>query len=756
MKKILFCTLFLLVGAKFSVFSDELTVVMSGETHGMLYPCDCPAEPGGGLAQRAYLLKNMQKKTRILLDAGGFAAGGIYDTYTEGRVNDSIRTIRTIQAMGKMDYDAVAVGDDDLQYGGKWLVRQAASAGLPLVSANCLTTEGSLLTAPYVIVERGGQTYGVTSVVNGENLFPLGEDVVIADPSGALEKIWKELQEKSDHQIILSHLGEEETASLLKEFPDLFLAGNGHRKSSSQPVFEVNNTPVLNFGFQGKRLSHITLGGAEKKDPVKESGWLEIDGMEIDSTVEALLSGPMQEKATSIDLYIMSLCPYGLQAVGDLAQFLAAFPDAQWNVWFIGDVKGEKLNSLRGEQEVKDEMLWLGVKALHPSRYAEFIFRKASGQKATSAVIREMGLNREKIDSWVEKEGYDALKRHYIRSNRLNVDASPTVYVNNVLYEKSIGNGRLVWEECTKKAGEPAVCDSVPECLDDSDCRKEGKLGSCEQTEGAQRAKCVFRDDAQFTLTVLVADSTLNNPEEDVLSATVDMLPGAQVEKVSLSSSKGGEILDRYKPQALPFFIFDKEVAQAQNFSSMENVLQKRENCFVFKEGAVEANYYPFRPEISGSVELLVDPLMSDVGRVLEMVLGQNGVASRVTVRPLLLKEPSESSFSALDKMRREEGMRWLLLSREYPDSFQKYLTLFSRDPATSFWFLWLEEIGVQREDFFKKAEEGWSLIDEHWKKIRTLSLNDPVVLLVDNRMTVSVSGESEFQKYLGIVGKEE
>ncbi len=58
----------------------------------------------------------------------------IYDDYTGGRAADSAKTVITIRAMGAMRYDAAVVGDDDLQYGARWLARVAQASGLPLVS----------------------------------------------------------------------------------------------------------------------------------------------------------------------------------------------------------------------------------------------------------------------------------------------------------------------------------------------------------------------------------------------------------------------------------------------------------------------------------------------------------------------------------------------------------------------------------------------------------------------------------------------
>ncbi|MFP4014074.1 MAG: hypothetical protein ACLFVQ_08335 [Chitinispirillaceae bacterium] len=741
--------LFLICISSIMVSADELTVVLSGETHAMLHSCDCPEEPGGGLAQRAYLLKSLDSEHRLLLDAGGFAAGGIYDTYTQGRANDSLRTVRTVRAMGEMGYDAVAVGDDDLQYGGEWLVEQAAKAGLPLVSANSFKADGTLLTAPYLLVRRGDETYGITSVVTNEKLLSIGQDVAIGDPSESLKKIWKELEEKSDHQIVLSHLGEEETVSLLKEFPGVFIAGNGHRKVSSKPFEMIGETALMNFGFQGKALSYVRFSRSAKGHEVSKGGWLNVErGLEKDSTVAALLSEPLQDEVTSVDLYIMSQCPYGIQALGDLVGLLRVFPDAEWNLWFIGEASGNELSSLNGEEEIRDEMLWLAVEALYPSRYGEFLYYRASSQEPTETVLDKMELDGERIASWVEGNGKDELKRHYLRSMRLKINASPTVYINNAPYEKSMGKGRLVWEECRRRNGEPEACGSVPECLEDADCRKEGKLGSCEALEG-EKPKCVFSNDAQFLLTVVVADSVLDSPEEAVVSATVDLLPGAQVEKVRFSSGKGQRIVQKYKPQALPFFVFDKAVEGAHNFSSIQNVLLEREDGFVFRDGAVKTNFFPLRPEVSGVVELLVDPLMPDVGRVLDVVLNHKKSAGKLSVRPLLLKDPALESSFALDKVRREESVRWLLLSGKYPGKFLKYLKHYSDDPASTFWFRWLEKVGIRQKKFVSELDKSWSVLGEHWERIGSLAVEDPVVLLVDNRMLVTVSGERDLEKYL-------
>ena len=73
----------------------KVVVAASGETHATLDACDCPNAPGGGFAKRATLVARIRDSSEVVLvDAGGFAGGGVYDSYTGGRVEDSLRTRR--------------------------------------------------------------------------------------------------------------------------------------------------------------------------------------------------------------------------------------------------------------------------------------------------------------------------------------------------------------------------------------------------------------------------------------------------------------------------------------------------------------------------------------------------------------------------------------------------------------------------------------------------------------------------------------
>ena len=152
-----------------------------------------------------------------------------------------------------------------------------------------------------------------------------------------------------------------------------------------------------------------------------------------------------------------------------------------------------------------------------------------------------------KVESWVSSRGAVELSSHYARSARLHVNASPTLFVNNSPYEGKISKMELGKIQCSSDPSSSKLCDSLPECFADNDCRKKGMIGRCNS------GNCEFRDAAPFSFTVLIADSTFQHPETDIIKTTQELFPGASVKVVSLNSKKGGELVKKYKPVITSF-----------------------------------------------------------------------------------------------------------------------------------------------------------------------------------------------------------
>jgi hypothetical protein len=751
--------LFIFICCSFSFSAEKkIVVISSGETHAMLNACDCPTEPGGGFAKRATMITRLRDSNNVLLvDVGGFAGGGIYDSYTEGRYNDSLRTMAAIRAIGYMKYDAVCIGDDDLQYGADWLARQAFYSTVPLVSANCVRANGRPFASPFVIVKRGKYSFGIIGVMSLESLFPLDSSVVIKPPIPMLKAVWNNLKASSDFQIILAHVGEAESRTLLDTFPECALVVNGHRKTTPEEFVTGKGQVMMQFGFQGKSLSFAEIVTDSKGPTIGKTGRITIGpGIPGDPEVSRLVALPVTGSASMaqsvFDLYIMSQCQFGCTALREFTSFVSSFPFVQWQVWFIGSsFIDSTVSSLHGQSEIDDEQLWLSVQALYPEMWLQFLQKRASSSKPpTEAVVREMGLDYSRIKLWAGKKGMNELRRHYERSMRMGINASPTLLINNAAFQQEITGFRLSKIACSQAAKKFAFCDSLPECGSDADCRKPGKIGSCVAKKG-KKAVCEFKDAPRFTLTVVSPDSGLFHPEYGVIASVQDDFPGVVVDSVKAGTARGKTLLKEYEPRFLPLFLFDTAILNTPKYSSLSAGLVAQKAKLVFKEGMVKPSYFFKRKLLPGTIELYVDPLFPGSLDAIRIALQAQGGKLKVKIMPDLFEKPDTAGLSAEATMRQEEALRWLVLQKNYPSRYTGYLTRFCAraQKNMSYWFTDCKKLGIDVDEFVKKVQEEGSTLIPYWKELEPLGMKEPIEALIANREVVAVKNPKELTEIL-------
>ena len=736
----------------------SIHILASGETHAMLLPCDCPVNPGGGLAKRAHIVSTLRDSgALLLLDAGGFSGGGMYDSYTEGRRADSLRTLTSMRAMAAMGYDAAAIGDDDLQYGAAWLAQAARQVKLTLVSANCLFANGKPVAVPYILVKKGKWTFAITGLTTQEQFASASDSVRISPPVQALRGIWPEMVKKSDYRIVLSHLGEEQSKAILDSFPECNVVVNGHRKIGTDAVFIQNGRLFMQFGFAGKSLSHALVNPAKGGLSVSASEWIAITpDVPDDPAIAAIVNAPSPgapglaaPQAAVLDLYIMSRCPYGLKALKGFIEAIPNFPGVEPHVWFIGSQRPDgTLESLHGDKEAADEMLWLAVEANYPAKWRAFIADRASSDLPSDSAAKKLGMNLALLKQWIGDKGKNELLSHYLRSQRIGITASPTLLLNNASVDVEITKPRLGKVLCDKLPKSSAYCDSVPECIDNSDCRKKGKVGTCVGEKTA--ARCVFKDAVRFTFTVLTHDSILTRPQQEIIATTNELFEGAVIETLTVASPRGKELLGRFAPRALPLYLFDTKVAGADNFDKIESGVERSGDHYTFKEGFVKKAYFYKRKLEPGGCDVYIDPVFAGAKDALAIALAKR-TGRQPRIFPLLSATPETDSVSGEDRLNREEAQRWVVLSSKYPASYRRYLESSMKSKEASYWFLSLKDLGIGVEAFVKNIRNDTGALLQVWRQQTELGISGPVEIVLNNREVVRIKSPKELGELLDL-----
>lgn len=167
------------------------------------------------------------------------------------------------EVVSEFGYDAIGLGEKDLNYGVAFLREMIDEYGLPYTSANVFDGgSGDPLLPRYLIVERGGVRFGVVSVLSPEfkiiSMAARDDDIRVDDPRTVLRELIPEMRAAGAQTVILlSHLGDVDTESILREVAgvDICLVGHTHRFYNSPRVFE--RTILLAGSFEGRVIGRL-------------------------------------------------------------------------------------------------------------------------------------------------------------------------------------------------------------------------------------------------------------------------------------------------------------------------------------------------------------------------------------------------------------------------------------------------------------------------------------------------------------------
>jgi 2',3'-cyclic-nucleotide 2'-phosphodiesterase/3'-nucleotidase len=200
--------------------SAELTILHTSDLHGSVMPFnDYANRPSdrGSLVQVATLVKEIRSATDhpvMVLDSGDTLQGTPLEQFTHVRWGDPSPTI---DAMNRIGYQAMAVGNHEFNFGLEVLERARTQADFPFLSANILrerTEENAF--QPYAVFEQGPIRIGVLGLItpnvpgwekeeNYEGLF--------FEPMDEAARRWVPVlreKENCDVVVVLAHTGFEQ------------------------------------------------------------------------------------------------------------------------------------------------------------------------------------------------------------------------------------------------------------------------------------------------------------------------------------------------------------------------------------------------------------------------------------------------------------------------------------------------------------------------------------------------------------------
>ncbi len=244
----------------------NITVVHLNDIHGRVKEDE--REGAIGFAKIQTKLNELRKENPnlLLLNAGDTFHGTTLVNITEGET--------MVGLMNTLDFDAMAPGNHDFNYGYKRLLELKEKAKFPIVAANIVDEKTNKdILEPYTIKEIDGVKIGIFGLTTEETKFKSHpkntEGIKFTDPVKAAKDMVKKLkEEKVDIIIGLGHLGVEGTTLTTSEDVlnkvdgiDLFVDGHSHEKTNKK----INDTLLVQSGDYGRNIGVVNLALKDNK-----------------------------------------------------------------------------------------------------------------------------------------------------------------------------------------------------------------------------------------------------------------------------------------------------------------------------------------------------------------------------------------------------------------------------------------------------------------------------------------------------------
>jgi hypothetical protein len=172
-----------------------------------------------------------------------------------------------MRAMSEMGYLAANIGEEDLVLGADYLAYVADFAGVPLLSANIVDSDGEAVFQEFLMrtTSPGGvpvtaAAIGVISTEFKERIETLNPGLCVEEYGPKLEELVEQLRGQADLLIVLAHMSDEEAQAVAARFPRINLIIASHSGDDPFPApLLADGVPILFSGTKGMHVGRAAF-----------------------------------------------------------------------------------------------------------------------------------------------------------------------------------------------------------------------------------------------------------------------------------------------------------------------------------------------------------------------------------------------------------------------------------------------------------------------------------------------------------------
>ncbi len=191
------------------------------------------------------------------------------DFFGAAGAQDSLTTEFMVNAMDKLGYDVVTLGEREFNFGQAFLLGAFKKTKIDLVSANLVYADTKKpFVKPYVIRKMCGARVAFFGLIGTDVKIRtlLSERALeVRDPIATAKALVPELRKKADIVVLLSHIGLTEGQRLTLEVPGVDVMIFGHQPGLFREIAKTNNVINTRSGERGQYIPGIHLVVEDEK-----------------------------------------------------------------------------------------------------------------------------------------------------------------------------------------------------------------------------------------------------------------------------------------------------------------------------------------------------------------------------------------------------------------------------------------------------------------------------------------------------------
>ncbi|HET7904234.1 MAG TPA: multiheme c-type cytochrome [Candidatus Eisenbacteria bacterium] len=176
---------------------------------------------------------------------------------------DSLKARFMIDAMDRLGYDVITVGERDFNFGQQFLLDAFKKTKMDVVSANIVYADTKKpFLKPYVVRKAGNVRIAFFGLMGSQLRYRTRPDdraLEILDPVETAKKLIPEMRKKADVIVLLSHLGLTDGQKLTLEAPGIDVMIFGHQVGLAKQVVSTQNVINVRGSERGQYIPQIHL-----------------------------------------------------------------------------------------------------------------------------------------------------------------------------------------------------------------------------------------------------------------------------------------------------------------------------------------------------------------------------------------------------------------------------------------------------------------------------------------------------------------